>query len=93
MITAFVLIDTEPQRIADLASELATIEGVREAHSVAGADTDLVAILRVPDHEAVADTVTERIARLPGVRSTRTMIAFRSYSAEQLDSGYEGFGD
>lgn len=93
MITAFVLIGAAPDSIADLAPAVAEIDGVREAHSVAGGNTDLVAVLRVPDHEAIATTVTERIARLPGVASTSTMIAFRSYSADQLDAGYEGFGD
>jgi len=93
MITAFVSIEAEPGAIAELAPALAEIDGVREAHSVAGGDTDLVAILRVPTHEAIATVVTERIAKLPGVRSTRTSIAFRSYSNDQLEAGYEGFGD
>ena len=66
MITAFVLIEAEPQAIAELGQSLADIDGVREAHSVAGSDTDLVAIVAVADHEAVATTVTERIAKLAG---------------------------
>ena len=93
MITAFVLIEAEPDAIAELAPAIAEIDGVREAHSVAGGDTDLVAIVRVPSHEAIASVVTERIARLAGVKSTGTMIALRSYSTDQLDAGYEGFGD
>ena len=92
MITAFVLIEAEPHAIAELGQSLADTDGVREAHSVAGSDTDLVAIVAVPDHEAVATTVTERIAKLPGIRNTTTMIAFRSFSSEQLDASYEGFG-
>lgn len=93
MITAFVLIDADPAAIAELAPRLAEIDGVREAHSVAGTDTDLIAILRVPSHEAIADTVTMEIAKLSGVQSTRTMIAFRSYSRDQLDATYDDFGD
>lgn len=93
MITAFVHIEAEPGAIADLAPALAEIDGVREAHSVAGGDVDLIAVLRVPTHEAIATTVTEHIARLPGVKATRTSIAFRSYSSDQLEAGYEGFGD
>ncbi len=92
MITAFVLIEAEPQAIAQLGQSLADIDGVREAHSVAGSETDLVAIVAVADHEAVASTVTERIAKLPGITRTRTMIAFRSFSSDQLDASYEGFG-
>ena len=93
MITAFVLIGAEPDAIAELAPSLAEIDGVREAHSVAGGDTDLISVLRVATHQDIATTVTERIAKLPGVTSTATMIAFRSYSDTQLEAGYEGFGD
>ena len=93
MITAFVLVEAKPDAIADLAPAIAEIDGVREAHSVAGGEADLVAVLRVPDHEAIASTVTEHIARQPGVIATRTLIAFRSYSADQLAAGYADFGD
>ena len=54
MITAFVLIEAEPDAIAELGQALADTEGVREAHSVAGSDTDLVAVVAVPDHQAIA---------------------------------------
>jgi DNA-binding Lrp family transcriptional regulator len=92
MITAFVLIQAQPQAIAALGQALADIDGVREAHSVAGSETDVVAIVSVTDHEAVARIVTERIAKLDGITGTTTMIAFRSYSSAQLDASYEGFG-
>ena len=92
-ITAIVLIEAEPDAIAELGPRLTEIEGVSEAHSVAGGETDLVAIVKVADHEAIAAVVTERIAKLKGIRATSTMIAFRSYSAETLDAAYDGFGD
>ena len=57
MITAFVLIEARPDAIAELGRALADIDGVREAHSVAGHEVDLVAILAVPDHEAIATKV------------------------------------
>ena len=44
-------------------------------------------------HCVFATTVTERIAKLDGITNTTTMIAFRSYSSDQLDASYEGFGD
>jgi DNA-binding Lrp family transcriptional regulator len=93
MIAAFVLIEAEADRIAELGQELADIPGVREAHSVAGSEVDLVAILAVPDHETIATTVTERIAKLRGIRHTRTLIAFRAYSSRELDAAYDDFGD
>lgn len=93
MITAFVLIEAQPSAIAELAPSIAEIDGVREAHSVAGSSCDVVAVLAVADHQAIADVVTERIGKLAGITSTRTMIAFRSYSSAEVDAGFEGFGD
>ena len=93
MINAFVLIKARPDAIAELAPALAALDGVREAHSVAGSDTDIVVIVTVPDHGAVAHVVTEQIVMIPGVLDTQTMIAFRSFSDAQLDATYEGFGD
>ena len=91
MIIAFVLIEARPDAIAELGHALADIDGVREAHSVAGHDIDLVAILAVPDHEAIATVVTERISKLDGVLNTATMIAFRQYSTAELDASYDDF--
>ena len=91
MITAFVLIEARPDAITALGTALADVDGVREAHSVSGSDVDLVATLAVSDHEAIATTVTERIAALDGVLSTTTMIAFRRYSSAELDAAYGDF--
>jgi DNA-binding Lrp family transcriptional regulator len=91
MITAFVLIEARAEAIATLGQALADVEGVREAHSVAGSDIDLVATIAVADHEAIATTVTERIAKLDGVVNTTTMIAFRRYSSAELDAAYGDF--
>ncbi|HLI45053.1 MAG TPA: Lrp/AsnC ligand binding domain-containing protein [Acidimicrobiales bacterium] len=83
MVTAIVLIQADPERVAPLGRELADVAGVDVAYSVAG-DEDLVALVRVGDHEKLAELVTERIAPLRGVTRTRTLIAFRSYSSEDL---------
>ena len=93
MIHAFVLIDAQPDAITDLSMAIVELDGVRETHSVAGGECDLVAVLAVADHESIARVVTDGSAKLEGVAGTRTMIAFRSYSASDLDAGYEGFGD
>jgi DNA-binding Lrp family transcriptional regulator len=85
MVSSFVLIKAEPSRIADLATELADVDGVAEVYSVAG-DEDLVAVVRVRHHEDLADVVTRRIAELPGILSTRTLIAFQAYSRHDLES-------
>ncbi|MGH9230219.1 MAG: Lrp/AsnC family transcriptional regulator [Acidimicrobiales bacterium] len=85
MLTAFVLINARPDRIAELASDIADVDGVAEVYSVTG-DLDLVAIVRVRQHEELAEVVTGRIAALPGIVHTTTMIAFQAYSRHDLDS-------
>lgn len=85
MIAAFVLIKAEPARIADLAGELADVNGVAEVYSVAG-DVDLIAVVRVRHHDDLADVVTRHIAGLAGIVSTRSMVAYRAYSKHDLES-------
>jgi DNA-binding Lrp family transcriptional regulator len=83
MVNAIVLIKADPERVAPLGRAIADVEGVDVAYSVAG-DEDLVAVVRTSDHERLAELVTERIAPLKGVTRTRTLIAFRAYSSEDL---------
>jgi DNA-binding Lrp family transcriptional regulator len=85
VLTAFVLIHATPARIADLGTELADVDGVAEVYSVTG-DLDLVAIVRVREHDDLADVVTRHISGLDGVEHTTTMIAFQAYSRHDLDA-------
>ncbi|MDQ6697776.1 MAG: Lrp/AsnC ligand binding domain-containing protein [Actinomycetota bacterium] len=85
MISAFVLIKAEPGRVADLASELTDLEGVAEVYSVTG-DHDLIVVVRVRDHDDLAEVVTGHLSGLPGILETRTMVAFKAYSRHDLDS-------
>lgn len=88
MVTAFVLIDAEPARVAELAEEVAAVDGVAEAYSVAG-HADIVAVVRVRQIEDLASVVTGRLHSLPGVTDTRTMVAFRSFSRKDLEAMWE----
>lgn len=88
MLVAFVLIDAEPARVAALATELADVEGVAEVYSVAG-ECDLIAIVRVRHHDDLAEVVTGRIGALNGIVETRTMVAFKAYSARDLDAMWD----
>ena len=81
--TAFVLIDAQPARIAELAGELAAVDGVAEAYSVAG-EADLVAVVRVRHMDDLAEVVTGRIGSLAGIVATRTMVAFKAYSQSDV---------
>ncbi|MFN2581704.1 MAG: Lrp/AsnC family transcriptional regulator [Candidatus Dormibacteria bacterium] len=78
MITAFLLMVCEPGRIAEIGRNLADIDGIDEVYSTTGSK-DFIAVVRVPDLEALATLVTERVASLPGMRRTDTHLAIRSY--------------
>jgi DNA-binding Lrp family transcriptional regulator len=88
MVHAFVLIDAEPARIADLATELADVDHVAEVYSVAG-EADLVAVVRVRQHDELAEVVTRSIASLDGILNTRTMIAFQAHSRHDLEAMWD----
>ena len=88
MVHAFVLIDAEPARVADLAGELADVEGVAEVYSVAG-EADLVAVIRVRRHEELADVVTRRISCVKGITDTRTLVAFQAFSRHDLEAMWD----
>jgi DNA-binding Lrp family transcriptional regulator len=85
MTHAVVLIEAERDALSTLGGELADIEGVAEAYSVTG-QWDFVAIVRVPDHEQLADVVTDRVGQLSGVARTQTMVAFAAFSKHDLDA-------
>jgi DNA-binding Lrp family transcriptional regulator len=88
MVHAFVLIDGEPSRVADLAVELAELPGVAEVYSVAG-HADIVAVVRVRRHDELAEVVTRGISQLKGVVDTRTLIAFQAYSRHDLEAMWD----
>ena len=85
MTHAIVLIEAERAALKTLGGALADVEGVAEAYSVTG-DWDFVAILRVREHDALADLVTGRLAALPGIRRTKTMVAFEVFSRHDLEA-------
>jgi DNA-binding Lrp family transcriptional regulator len=88
VVHAFVLIDAEPGRVADLAGELADVAGVAEVYSVAG-EADLVAVIRVREHDELADVVTRRISSLPGITNTRSLVAFQAFSRHDLEAMWD----
>lgn len=85
MTNAIVLIEAERDSLSTLGGALADVEGVAEAYSVTGS-WDFVVIVRVPDHEQLADVVTGEIGRVPGVVRTQTMVAFAAYSRHDLEA-------
>jgi DNA-binding Lrp family transcriptional regulator len=82
VVTAIVLVTTEGERVQEAAQAMLGIEGVTEAYSVTG-PYDLVVVVRIPDFERLA-----KIAQIPGVARTETMVAFRAYSNYDLDRAW-----
>ncbi|MEU5050943.1 MULTISPECIES: Lrp/AsnC ligand binding domain-containing protein [unclassified Streptomyces] len=87
MITSIVLIKTDVDRIPEIAEKIAALEGVSEVYSVTGAH-DLIAMVRVARHDDLADVIPGRISKVPGVASTETHIAFRTYSQHDLEAAF-----
>lgn len=87
MITAIVFVKADVARIPEVAEEIAALEGVSEVYSVTGT-IDLIALVRVREHEDVAAVVADRLNKVDGVTETETHIAFRTYSRHDLESAF-----
>ena len=88
MTHAIVLINAEREYLTRLGGHLAEVDGVAEAYSVTG-EWDFVAILRVPEDEQLATVVTDRLAKLPGIAKTLTLVAFEAYSRHDLEAMFD----
>jgi DNA-binding Lrp family transcriptional regulator len=87
VITAIVNVQCDGRRIPEVAQALADLDGVSEVYSVTG-DVDLVVMVRVQEHDRLADVIAGGIARVDGVVSTTTNIAFRAYSKHDLETAF-----
>ncbi len=85
---AFVLLSTELGRERDVIKRVMELPEVEEAHIVPG-DYDVLAVLKVrrdivaPSEEEVMDVVLDKIAKIPGVRDTHTIIPTHSFTKRQ----------
>ncbi|MGQ0480831.1 MAG: Lrp/AsnC family transcriptional regulator [Pseudonocardia sp.] len=87
MITAFVLVSVEAHSIPETAQAIADLDGVNSVYSCAG-DVDLIAVVRVREHEQLAEVIAGGLSKVPGVVHTDTHIAFRSYSRRDVEEGF-----
>ncbi|CAN5149067.1 Lrp/AsnC ligand binding domain-containing protein [soil metagenome] len=87
MITAIVFIHADVARLAEVAQEIAALDGVSEVYSVTG-DLDLIALVRVRTHEDIATVVADRLNKVSGVIDTQTQIAFQAFSQHDLESAF-----
>jgi DNA-binding Lrp family transcriptional regulator len=87
VITAIVLVHCATDRIPETAQAIADLDGVSEVYSCAG-EVDLVAMVKVAQHEQLADVIAGRLSKVEGVRRTDTHIAFRSYSSHDTEAAF-----
>lgn len=80
MQTIFVMVKCELGRAYEVADEaVQNVEQVSEVHSTSG-QYDLLLKCYLPAGQDVGHFVTESIQRLPGVKDTFTLIAFKAFS-------------
>ena len=87
VVTAVVLIKAAVERIPEVAEAIAALDGVTEVYSVTG-EVDLVAMVRVRQHEQLAEVIADRMNKVSGVTHTETLIAFRAYSRHDLQAAF-----
>jgi DNA-binding Lrp family transcriptional regulator len=87
VITAIVLIKTDVDAIPEVAEQIAGLAGVSEVYSVTG-EYDLIAMVRVREHDQLADVIPGSINKVAGVSSTVTHVSFRTYSAHDLEAAF-----
>lgn len=87
MITAIVFIEADVARLAEIAEEIADIAGVSEVYSVTG-ELDLIAMVRVREHDDIARVVADRLNKVEGVLATQTQIAFQTFSQHDLEEAF-----
>jgi DNA-binding Lrp family transcriptional regulator len=87
MITAIVLIKADVGRVPEVGEAIAQLPGVSEVYSVTG-EHDLVAMVRVREHDQLAEVIPGLLNRTSGVVATETHIAFRTYSKHDLEAAF-----
>ena len=88
MFTAFVMIQAEPDKIAEIARSIANMPNVAEVYSVTG-DFDILVVLRLSEFEQLAESVPDGLSRIDGILRTTTVLAFRRFSAEDLEAAWD----
>jgi DNA-binding Lrp family transcriptional regulator len=79
MQTIFVLIKAELGEAYAVADRAVETERISEVHSISG-QYDLMMKCYLEDGADIGHFVTETIQRLPGVKDTFTLIAFKAFS-------------
>lgn len=73
METLYLLVETEVGRLEDVLKRIRAVPSVTEVQAVTG-PFDLIVKVEAPHINAALDTVVHRIRRIPGIRSTETLV-------------------
>ena len=84
MVTAIVMVQCETGKVHSVAEALVDLDGIAEVYSISG-EFDVLAVIRVREYDDLANLVTERIAKIPGMTRTTTQMAFRCYSKHDME--------
>jgi len=75
---AFVLLKCDLGRLEEVANAVMEIDGVSEVHSITG-PFDLLVKLYAPTYDDFGDVIPGRLQKVPGIRETETLLAFRAF--------------
>lgn len=78
MKAAFVLVRCELGKVEQVANAIMEIDGVSEIHSITG-PWDLLVKLYAAEYDAFGDVIPDQLQRVPGIRETETLLAFRAF--------------
>src|SRR3954447_24304949 len=87
MITAIVFVKADVAQIPEVAEAIADLDGVSEVYSVTG-QVDLIALVRVRNHDDVASVVADRLNKVAGVTPTDPHTPFRASPKHALESAF-----
>jgi DNA-binding Lrp family transcriptional regulator len=80
MKAAFVLVKCAQGQVETVANHIMEIDGVSEVHSITG-PWDLLVKLYAPEYDHFGELIPGRLQKVPGVRDTETLLAFRAFKA------------
>jgi DNA-binding Lrp family transcriptional regulator len=73
METLYLLVETEIGRLDEVLKRVRAVPSVAEVQAVTG-PFDLIVKVEAPHINAALDTVVHRIRRIPGIKSTETLV-------------------
>ena len=73
MVSAYILINTQPGSLADATKGLTAIEGVKSVEAVTG-PFDAIAFAEAPTAEELGHLVVSQIQKLSGIQKTLTCL-------------------